>query len=243
MLPIIGLTTTTISRQVGTKLSNTYIQAVTEAGGIPLLIPNDIPDEHLRNLLKQFDGLLLTGGGDIHPDRYSGHPHARLSNIDRERDRTEFVLLQAAVKTSLPFLGICRGFQVINVALGGTLYEDISDQYPDARKHDYYPDWPRDYIAHEVDVSPDSQLGHILNQQNVSVNSLHHQAVHRIAPELSITAHASDGIVEGFELPGYPFGLGVQWHPECLQAHPPMRALFRSFVDAANQFQKRLGSG
>lgn len=237
--PFIGLTTTTatMSGQVGTKLMNTYIQAVLNAGGIPLLIPNNIPDEHLRDMLQQLDGLLLTGGGDIHPDRYGGHNHVRLYNVDPERDRTELTLLQAAERTRMPFLGICRGFQVINVAFGGTLYEDISEQHLDARKHDYYPDWPRDYFAHEVDVNPDSQMGHILNQQGIWVNSLHHQAVRRIAPELLITARAPDGIVEGLEMPGYPFGLGVQWHPECLQAHAPMRVLFRAFIGAANQFK------
>lgn len=237
--PTIGLTTTTatMSGQIGTKIMNTYIQAVLDAGGIPLLIPNDIPDEHLREMIQQLNGLLLTGGGDIHPDRYGSHVHARISNIYPERDRTEFTLLEAAITTSMPFLGICRGFQVINVALGGTLYEDISDQHPDARKHDYYPDWPRDYLAHEVEVNPDSQMGHVLDQQNIRVNSLHHQAVRRISSELLVTARAPDGIVERLELSGHPFGLGVQWHPECLQAYAPMRALFQASIGAANQFR------
>jgi putative glutamine amidotransferase len=238
--PIIGLTTSHVSspsRQAETKLADAYIQAVVDAGGTPLLIPNHIPDEDLYTLCSRLDGLLLTGGGDIHPDRYGGEAHQHVYSIDKQRDRTEITLLLEARRIKLPFLGICRGIQVINVACGGTLYEDISDQHPSALKHDYYPNLPRDYLAHEVEINPNSQLALVIGQTQIRVNSLHHQAVRGPSPDLLVVAHAPDGIIEGLELPGYPFGLAVQWHPECLQEHAPMRTLFAKFVAAADQFR------
>jgi putative glutamine amidotransferase len=126
---------------------------------------------------------------------------------------------------------------VINVARGGSLYEDITDQHPGALKHDCYPDWPRDHLAHEVDIEPDSQLAQVLGRSHERVNSLHHQAIRQVSPELRTTAHAPDGIIEAVELPGHPFGLAVQWHPECLQAYAPMRLLFQAFVNAASQYR------
>jgi putative glutamine amidotransferase len=225
--------------QVEIKLAETYIQAVLDAGGTPLLIPNNMPDEALHTLPSRLDGLLLTGGGDIDPERYGGQPHLRVYSVDPSRDRTEIFLLQEAIKNELPFLGICRGIQVINVACGGTLYEDIADQHPGALKHDCYPDWPRDHLAHEVDIDPHSHLAQILSQTTTKVNSLHHQTVRQISADLRVTAHAPDGIVEALELPGYPFGLAVQWHPECLQAHTPMRLLFRAFTSSASQYRNK----
>jgi putative glutamine amidotransferase len=238
--PIIGLTTSRTSTSTGraeTKLPDAYIQAVFEAGGTPLLIPIQLSDQPLRTLSSRLDGLLLTGGGDIHPDRYNGNSHPRVYGIDPQRDRTEIFLLHEAIGDERPFLGICRGIQVINIAHGGTLYEDISDQHPGALKHDYYPDWPRDYLAHEVNIEPDSQLAQVLEHLQVRVNSLHHQAVRSVSPALQVVARAPDDIIEALELPGYPFGLAVQWHPECLQAHAPMRALFVNFVSAADRFR------
>lgn len=238
--PIIGLTTShtsSSSRQAETKLKDAYIQAVLDAGGTPLLIPNHIPDEALRALSTRLDGLMFTGGGDIHPKRYGGQTHPRVYSIDPQRDRTEILLLGEAVRNELPFLGICRGIQVINVARGGSLYEDITDQHPGALKHDCYPDWPRDHLAHEVDIEPDSQLAQVLGRSHERVNSLHHQAIRQVSPELRTTAHAPDGIIEAVELPGHPFGLAVQWHPECLQAYAPMRLLFQAFVNAASQYR------
>jgi putative glutamine amidotransferase len=238
--PIIGLTTSqvsTLSRPAETKLADAYIQAVIDAGGTPLLIPNHIPDKALGKLCSRLDGLLFTGGGDIHPERYGGKVHERVYSINLQRDHIEITLFQEARRIRLPFLGICRGIQVINVACGGTLYEDICDQHPEALKHDYYPDWSRDHLAHEVDIDPNSQLSRVLDQSQVRVNSLHHQAVREVSPDLVIVAHAPDGIVEGIELPGHPFGMAVQWHPECLQAYQAMRALFTNFVAAAGYFR------
>lgn len=237
--PIIGLTTSQItnpSKQSETKLADAYIKAIVSAGGTPLLIPNQLPDKALDDLCSRMDGLLLTGGGDIDPNRYGGEAHQHAYNINSQRDRTEIVLLLEATKIGLPFLEICLGLQVFNVAFGGTLYEDILDQHPGALKHAYYPDWPRDHLAHIVDIDPKSQLAQVLEKSGVKVNSLHHQAVRRVSSDLLVTARAPDGIIEGLELPEHPFGIGVQWHPECLQAYAPMRTLFTKFIEAAAQY-------
>jgi putative glutamine amidotransferase len=124
--------------------------------------------------------------------------------------------------------------QLVNVGMGGSLYADIVDQVPGASKHDYFPDWGRDFLAHSVQVHQESKLAAILGEREVEVNSLHHQAVHQLATDLNPTAYSPDGLVEACELPGHPFGLAVQWHPEWLTAHTTMRALFRAFVEAAN---------
>jgi putative glutamine amidotransferase len=209
-----------------------YVQALSAAGAAPLLVPLSLPEFQLLELFERLDGILFTGGGDIHP-RYFNMPMDELvDSVDEDRDRTEMLLLEQAVARSRPFLGICRGFQLVNVGLGGSLYTDIQAQHPGAQKHDYYPAPPRDLLAHEVTVAPGSRLHTILGGEQVPVNSLHHQGVRELAPGLQLTATAPDGIIEALELPGHPFGLAVQWHPEWLQAHAPMQALFQSFVQA-----------
>jgi putative glutamine amidotransferase len=235
--PLIGITTTCLPNQDGIPsmmVPEAYVQAVTNAGGIPLLIPLGLDEESLEQLLPRLEGVLFTGGGDMAPEVYGGQPHPKVYGVNADRDRIELHLVRAAAEQGKPFLGICRGFQVVNVALGGSLYEDILDQHPGAIKHDYFPGPPRSYLAHAVSVSPGSRLEGILGGTNVEVNSLHHQGVRQVAPGLVTTARAPDGIVEAFELPEHPFGLAVQWHPEWLQEHAPMRALFRAFVQAAS---------
>jgi putative glutamine amidotransferase len=159
--------------------------------------------------------------------------HPKVNSVDTDRDRVELFVLQEVIQRQTPFLGICRGFQVINVGLGGTLYEDILDQHPGGMDHSHQPGAPRDHLTHAVAVEPESKLGQILGQKSVPVNSLHHQGVRRLAPTLRPTATSPDGLIEAYELPGYPFGLAVQWHPECLPDHPAMQRLFQAFVQAA----------
>ena len=236
--PLIGITTSRVLNNANIQVMSTaeaYVQAVYRAGGLPVLIPLGITDADLKALLARLDGLLFTGGGDIAPGRYGGQPHPRVYDIDPDRDRVEINLVQMAVDGGMPFLGICRGFQVLNVAMGGTMYEDILDQHPGALKHDYFPGYPREMLVHPVRVAPGSRLAEILEQTEVEVNSLHHQGVRQVPEALRTTAFAPDGIPEAVELPGHPFGLAVQWHPEWLQAHAPMRRLFEVFVGAANK--------
>jgi putative glutamine amidotransferase len=236
--PLIGLTTNRVLSKANIPImsaAEAYVQAVYQAGGLPVLIPLGIADADLVALVERLDGLLLTGGGDIAPERYGGQPHPQVYDIDPDRDRLELSLVARAAQGGMPFLGICRGFQVVSVALGGSLYEDILDQHPGALKHDYFPGYPRDQLVHPVKITPGSRLAEILGDTELEVNSLHHQGVRQVPTALRTTALAPDGIPEAVELPGHPFGLAVQWHPEWLQAHAPMRRLFEAFVGAAKK--------
>lgn len=238
MFPLIGVTSNQVppreDKTAQHSVADAYIQAVAQAGGIPVIIPAGISDGMLAALFDRLDGLLLTGGGDINPDRFGGLPHPRVYDIDELRDDLEIGLARMAAERGKPFLGICRGIQVINVALGGTLYTDIADQLSSALKHDCFPGYPRDHAAHTVAVDRDSLLSRVLGGESFAVNSLHHQGLDSIAASLKAIAWASDGLVEAVELPGHPFGIGVQWHPECLQAHASQRALFKAFVQASS---------
>lgn len=234
--PLIGITTSRRPNQEGIPLlgaPEAYARALVEAGAAPLLIPLELPAAAFDEILSRLDGVLLSGGGDIHPQFFGLETDLDLRSVDPDRDRMELHLVETLVQTGLPFLGICRGIQTLNVALGGTLYLDIHTQLPDAIEHDFYHKGPRDYLAHPVRVEANSLLGKITAQAELQVNSLHHQAVHQLAPGLRATAHAPDGLVEAVELPDHPFGLAVQWHPEWLTGHTPMRALFQAFGEAA----------
>jgi putative glutamine amidotransferase len=234
--PLIGITTDRYLGGLGLTqqgITQAYIESVYQAGGCPVLVPLGGPAEAYAELAGRLDGVLFTGGGDVHPAAYASQPHPMVAGVDEDRDRVEIALLSLMIERRLPFLGICRGLQVINVALGGTLFEDIADQRPDSLKHDTSPDFPRNFLAHGVDIAAGSLLAQALGLQQVQVNSLHHQAARRLAAGLLPTALAPDGMVEGVELPDYPFGLAVQWHPEWLQEHLCMRALFQAFVQAA----------
>jgi len=234
--PLIGITTTRRRNKAGYTTIQTmeaYIKAVSLAGGVPVLIPLGLSEKTLQEMLPRLDGILFTGGGDVNSRRYGVDTHLKVDDVDSDRDRVEIQLLQDAIQRGAPFLGICRGIQLINVALGGTLYTDIADQHPGALKHNYNPGWPRNHIAHPVQVSGESRLAHILGSTEVEVNSMHHQGISRPAPAMLVTAHAPDGLIEAIELPDHSFGLAVQWHPEELQAYAPMQALFQAFVRAA----------
>lgn len=241
--PLIGVTAGRRPSRGGYSLVTVveaYIQALLHAGANPLIIPLGQPEAALAGLPARLDGILFTGGGDIHPDRYRSQMHPQVYEVDEDRDRVELQLVQSSVQAGLPFLGICRGLQVVNVGLGGSLYEDIQDQRPESIPHRYWPGWPRDYLAHGMDVAAGSRLAEITAGEEFMVNSLHHQGIRDLAPALSATAHAPDGLIEAVELPDYPFGLAVQWHPEWMPGSKPMQALFAAFVSAAQQ--RRTGS-
>lgn len=234
--PFIGITSYRSEREDSATLyqvSDPYVHSIWAAGGIPLIIPTAMPIARLDELLARLDGVLLTGGADINPDRFGGVHHPAVYDIDEMRDELEITLVQKAAQSGKPFLGICRGIQVINVALGGTLYTDIKGQVPGALRHDNYPDIPRDFLAHSVRLEADSTLAQILGHIEVKVNSLHHQSVDRVAPSLRETSLSPDNLVESVEMPGHPFGLGVQWHPESLPNDPVQQSIFRAFIEAA----------
>jgi putative glutamine amidotransferase len=236
--PLIGLTSFRHPNEQGHPLisiNEAYVMAVASAGAAPLLIPLGLSEDSLDHILTRLDGIILTGGGDMQPDRYGSQPHPKLDGVDPDRDRVELYLARCGLAAKLPVLGICRGLQLINVALGGTLYEDILDQRPGALKHQYDPGWPRDYLAHPVSVEKDSRLAQILGTNEVQVNSLHHQGIRELTSSARSVAYAPDGLIEAIELRDYPYGLAVQWHPEWLPEHAAMRAIFADFVQAATQ--------
>jgi putative glutamine amidotransferase len=237
MQPIIGITTYRKENEHDlpfVMVFEAYIQAVIQAGGVPVLIPSSLTRTGWQALYKDLDGILLAGGGDISLDQFDGDQHPRIDDVDSERDVLELNLLRAASEDGKPFLGICRGIQVVNVGLGGTLYTHIPDQHPDAIDH-AYPGNMRKVLVHEVKVEQGSRFRKIVAEPKLSVNSLHHQGIKDAAPELRVTGYAPDGLVEAVELPGHPYGFAVQWHPEWLTDQKPTRSLFRSFIDAANQ--------
>jgi putative glutamine amidotransferase len=237
--PLIGLTTyRKIAEDSGAPLfglMRSYVDAVAAAGGIPLLIPLGLDSDDLPLILRRIDGLILPGGGDIDPAAYHGEAHQEVRGIDEDRDRIEINLARHAVQTRKPFLAICRGHQVLNVALGGTMWEDLASQVPGHIRHDYYGVGARTDRPHTVQVRRGSHLAAILNSEEVPVNSLHHQGLRDLASELSVSAIAPDGLVEGVEIEGHPFGIGVQWHPENLVGiDPAMLNLFVSLINAAS---------
>ncbi|MBL8094479.1 MAG: gamma-glutamyl-gamma-aminobutyrate hydrolase family protein [Anaerolineales bacterium] len=213
----------------------TYVEALRGAGALPVIIPLGLTEEDRQALAARLDGLLLPGGGDVDPAAYGEAPHPKLSDdVDPLRDALEIGLARDAVASGLPLLAVCRGIQVLNVALGGTLIQDIPSQVPGAVRHSFFlRDAPREHLAHAVQVAEGSRLADVLGTPIVRVNSRHHQAVRDVASGLEVVAHAPDGVIEGVELPGHPFLLGVQWHPENLQALPEMKRLFVGFVEAA----------
>lgn len=243
---LIGVTTSQEHNPQGhpyNYLLKAYSQALVQAGACPVLIPCDLSGDLLEPLLFRLDGILFSGGGDIQPDRYRSQAHPLVAGIDEQRDQVELILLEAALQQELPFLGICRGLQLINVGLGGSLYEDVLDQKPLALRHDQAVDHPRSYLAHTVSLSAGTRLEKILGLKTARVNSLHHQGVRELAPGLQASAFSPDGLVEGVELPGYRFGVGVQWHPEWLMDQRETRSLFRAFVEAAGDGSSRRFAG
>jgi putative glutamine amidotransferase len=224
-------------------MSQRYIRALTSAGALPWMIPLVGDDEDtLRAVYDELDGVFLPGGADIDPASYGQERHPRCDKSDPFRDRVELALARWAIPDHKPVLGVCRGLQLMNLACGGSLYQDLADQFAGAIKHDYFPfggQFARDYLAHEVDVAKGSRLAEIFGAGALKVNSMHHQGIREIGSGLVATAVAPDGLVEGIEAADDSYLVGVQWHPEALtdgDAHS--RRLFRSFIEAAGEFRQ-----
>jgi putative glutamine amidotransferase len=234
--PLIGITTGRDRDDAGepwVQVTEAYVQSILRAGGLPILLPVGLDSARLEQLSPTLAGVLLTGGDDIDPALFNGEPHPRVAGVDPARDALEIWLARWAMESKTPFLGICRGCQVVNVALGGSLYTDLPDQFPSDVRHHHLKGEPRSRLAHEVRVEPGSCLAGILGQTELPANSSHHQAAKDVPAELIISAHASDGVIEALELRSHPFGLSVQWHPEWLPDSPAHQAIFTAFIDAA----------
>jgi putative glutamine amidotransferase len=225
-----------------------YTKAVLGAGGLPVILPIAIAEPVLspepsrriegpalvEEYLKTIDGLIMTGGADIHPCFYGQIVLERCGEIDEERDRFEVELIHGARGRDLPFLGICRGLQVLNVALGGTLYQDLSYRAGTDPAHMSSRE-RRGEPAHGVAITPGSHLAAIIGARELPVTSTHHQVIRDLAPGLTVSAVAPDGVIEGIEGPGR-FLIAVQWHPERMaRRHPEQLALFRALVERAKR--------
>ena len=204
-------------------LPRTYLDVVVRAGGTPLLLP-PLPEVDVA-VLDVLDGLVLSGGGDVDPARYGAEPHPRTGGTSAVRDTSEETLLRAAIDADVPVLGVCRGLQVLNVALGGTLVQHL----PEVVGHEGHRPAPATFGRTCVRIQPGSLLGRVLGEET-EVECYHHQAIGTLAPDLVAVGSADDGTIEAVELRGPRFALGVQWHPE--QTGDDLR-LFRSLVDAA----------
>jgi putative glutamine amidotransferase len=232
-VPLVAITATTeVIRGVPrVRVNQAYTDALLAAGLIPVIVPPVADEEALDRVLEGVDGLVLSGGEDVAPRHYGAAPHRTVTDIYESRDSCELTLVRLAAERRVPTLAICRGIQVVNVALGGTLVQDIPSERPSAIGHDAAP--RRTERVHGVTVEAGSRLAEALGSTSITANSLHHQSIARVASGLSVTAQAEDGIVEGVEpTAGEWWMLGVQWHPEELTGTPEEwdRRLFRAFA-------------
>ncbi len=238
--PIIGITTSQYVREgkppiVG--IPRTYIRAVEEAGGLPILLPFHVSQETWKEYENLVHGLVFPGGGDVSPD-FTKNGEGPLRGLLPERDAMEIDLIRRAIQGKIPFLAICRGIQVLNVALGGSLYTHLPRDFP-GLDHDRPPQ-DREKPVHAVHLDPDSRLARWLQKVELKVNTLHHQGLKTIGQGLKVVGRAEDGLPEAVEVEGHPFGVGVQWHPELLAPHDEtMARLFRRFIEAAIRYREQ----
>ena len=230
MRPIIGIT---FGDNIEDDPTNNYIKVVKAFGGIPLTLYPGISDFKLDDI----DGLLLTGGGDIHPDNFDAECHPTLYNIDEDRDDLEIPLCQDAIAADLPVFGICRGIQIMSVAMGGSLYQDIPSEFPEDAS-------PQSQIngvdsRHPIEIVMGSRLNQITGKRADEVNSAHHQAVREKGEGFEVTARTTEGIIEAMENRSKRFVLGVQYHPERMletaDFREHRRKLFEAFIQAASE--------
>lgn len=215
-----------------TGLNSAYVRSVLAAGGVPVMLSPLMGPSYAARALDGVDGLVLTGGEDMDPAWYHAEPHPKANPPSRERDLFELALFAAARQREVPILGICRGIQVVNVALGGTLWQDLPSERPG--EVDHYPEAARSERTHMVRLQPGSLTASALGATEIRVNSFHHQAIRELAPDLVATGWAEDGLIEAVEsAPGQPWLLAVQWHPEEMHAEvrTPDRGLFRALVE------------
>jgi putative glutamine amidotransferase len=241
--PIIGISATLLTIESGSFMGREravvgqdYIEAIRLAGGIPIVLPIVEGKELMQQQMQLVDALLLSGGYDVHPLFYQEEPARGLEAFRIDRDLYEIQLLQIAKASHKPILGICRGLQLLNVAFGGTLYQDIGLALPSALQHSQKA--KPEEATHSVIVVPKTKLHHIMEEEVILANSFHHQAIKDLAPGLVANAYTKDGLIEGIEGKEDLFILAVQWHPELmLSKHPKMFKLFQAFIEVARQRQ------
>lgn len=211
-----------------------YMQGIIEAGGLPVMLPLTDDRSLIYRLVSVCDGFLFTGGQDVSPELYGEEKTIHCGECSPERDRMEMALLEEVLREDKPLLGICRGIQFLNAALGGTLYQDIPAQVKTETEHHQTP--PYDIPVHEVRIKEDTVLYDLLMTPRLKVNSYHHQAIKELSSQLRVTAVSDDGLIEGVYMPGKKFVWAVQWHPEfSYQTDKNSRKIFGAFVNAAKK--------
>ena len=214
-------------------LNESYIRALVTLGAAPIIIPLDGHTSTLRSIFSRIDGLFLAGGCDVAPSNYGQSRSRFVNEVDEERDFVELMFASWALENNTPVFGVCRGMQVLNIACGGTLLQNISAFHLNSIKHDYFPPTsPKNYLSHTVDIKAGSYLASVLGSRTM-INSCHHQAIDIVGSDIKIVAKAPDGIPEAIEIATNRFSVGVQWHPEALVDSTREQAqLFRDFVTA-----------
>lgn len=233
--PVIGITASHDTEHDKLFINSVYLRAIRNAGGIPMIFPMEVTEDDLRDLVTLTDGVLFTGGDDIHPFLYGEETDAKCGNVSQPRDSMEMALVPLVMEFGKPIFGICRGIQILNTAMGGTLYQDIPSQFKSELSIAHRQPFAYKVPSHTVDITPGTLLSRILGEEHASiaVNSMHHQAIKDVAPGLEVCGYAPDKMIEAVYAPDYPFLLGVQWHPEHLTTSQPDAAkLFTAFVDA-----------
>ena len=213
-----------------------YYRPLMDMGAVPLMVPLELNEEQMKEVLNRVDGVLIPGGGDIQPKQYKGNSqHPTLRDQDPLVDELELAFTRLTLEQDKPWLGICRGHQVLNVVQGGSLWEDIDAEHPDAIRHTFFGEgYPWDEPRHAVTILPNTLLHDLMETDGVMVNSLHHQGIRELGDGLRVNARSADGLVEGTELPDKRFALSVQWHPEHLLEHSDqMLGLFRGLLQAS----------
>ncbi len=229
--PLIGITSCHDHETRANRLALAYIRALEEAGGLPVIIPTLKEEELIKGIIDTFDGLLLSGGGDPDPFLWGEEPVPEQGEIEPWRDQLEILLVRGALEIGKPLLGICRGMQVMNLAAGGTLYQDLAKEKEGLMKH--MQEAPRWYATHGVTLIPGSRIKYIMGKENLRVNSFHHQGVERVAPGFLVSGRARDEVIEVIEYQEGGYALGVQWHPETMvKRDKNMANLFKDFVSA-----------
>ncbi|MBL5766963.1 gamma-glutamyl-gamma-aminobutyrate hydrolase family protein [Heyndrickxia sporothermodurans] len=229
MKPLIGITAN-VDFDWKHTLGNDYLQAVIQAGGIPIILPAGVIGD-AAHLAKKLDGLVLSGGGDIDPTLFGDEPHQKLGSISPGRDHYEIELIQHMLKLDKPILAICRGIQILNIAVEGDMYQDIYSQI-DSPVIQHTQNAVRYHLSHYVQVEKNSLLAEIAGQVQFKVNSFHHQAVRKVVQPFEVVARSSDGVIEAIESKLHKFVVGVQWHPEPLAVHgdPISQRIFQRFI-------------
>ncbi|MGE8205085.1 gamma-glutamyl-gamma-aminobutyrate hydrolase family protein [Heyndrickxia sp. NPDC080065] len=214
-------------------MANDYMQAVIQAGGIPVILPMGM-EEDIEEITNRIDGLILSGGGDIDPTLFGEEPHPKLGSISPGRDNYEIKIIQKMLQLNKPILAICRGIQILNIAVGGNMFQDIYSQI-ESPLIQHSQNAVRYHPSHYVYVEKNSMLSEITGCTDFKVNSFHHQAVRNVVEPLKVVARSSDGVIEAVESSVHRFVLGVQWHPEPLAVHGDhiSQKIFQRFIQSS----------